>query len=77
MLGANDSQTESNSLSVLVIHAAVSPAVAHRVVILRVVGAEALVASSSLRVVVGLVVEACKASLTVRKPNLKQKKQMD
>lgn len=50
---------ERRGLSVLVTHAAVAPAVARWVVVLRVVCAKALVAASysSLGVVVGLVVE--------------------
>lgn len=52
---------EGRSLSVLVVHAAVSSAVAHRVVVLR---TKALVATSSasLRVVTGLVVETSSSS---------------
>lgn len=44
MRGAGDSQMEGRSLSVLVVHAAVASAVAHRVVVLR---TKALVATSS------------------------------
>lgn len=55
------------SLSVLVVHAAVSPAVAHWVVVLGVVGAEPLDASSApcttLGVVTGLAVETCRGGV--------------
>lgn len=55
---------EPHSLSVLVIHVAISPAVAHRVVVLGVAASETLTAtstsSSSLWVVAWLAVETCR-----------------
>lgn len=63
MLGALDSQMERYSLSVLVVHAAISSAIARWVVVLRVAVAKTLGAASSLRAVTGLAVETCRGSM--------------